>query len=112
MATIDLMPPLRMAAGELQIGGRTIVDLASSYGTPLYVTDEQRIRSNCRRLKAAFQKTYHKFKLNYAIKANNNLAILNIVRQEGAGADCSCAGGNRQRGQDRGAGGRRVSGRH
>jgi diaminopimelate decarboxylase len=29
--------------------------------------------------------------LNYAVKANNNLSILSIVRQEGAGADCSCA---------------------
>jgi diaminopimelate decarboxylase len=85
------MPPLTMTAGQLSIGGRTAVDLASSYGTPVYVTDEQRIRTNCRRLKAAFEKNYRKFRLNYAVKANNNLAIMSIARQEGAGADCSCA---------------------
>ena len=85
------MPPLTLTAGQLSIGGRTVVDLGSSYGTPVYVTDEQRIRTNCRRLKAAFEKNYRKFRLNYAVKANNNLAIMNIARQEGAGADCSCA---------------------
>ena len=79
-----------MSEGQLRIGKREIVELASSFGTPTYVTDEQRIRHNCRRLIAAFGKGYGKFRLNYAVKANNNLSILNIVRQEGAGADCSC----------------------
>ena len=91
MMLTELMPPLTLTAGQLSIGGRSVVDLASSYGTPVYVTDEQRIRTNCRRLKAAFEKNYRKFRLNYAVKANNNLAIMNIARQEGAGADCSCA---------------------
>lgn len=86
----NLMPPLTWSDSHLSIGGRDIIDLASVYGTPLYVTDEQRVRHNCRRLKAAFERSYSKFRLNYAVKANNNLAILNIVRQEGAGADCSC----------------------
>jgi diaminopimelate decarboxylase len=72
------------------IGAREVQDLASAHGTPLYVTDEQRVRHNCRRLKTAFERGYPKFKLNYAVKANNNLAILKIVRQEGVGADCSC----------------------
>jgi len=84
------MPPLGISDGKLHIGDREIVELASQYGTPTYVTDEQRIRHNCRRLIAAFTKGYKKFRLNYAVKANNNLAILNIVRQESAGADCSC----------------------
>lgn len=86
-----MMPPLSYENDQLWIGGRDVLDIASTYGTPVYVTDEQRIRNNCRRLKAAFEKNYRKFRLNYAVKANNNLAILNIVRQEGAGADCSCA---------------------
>ena len=84
------MPPLKRINDELLIGGRAVSEIASTCGTPVYVTDEQRIRENCRRLKAAFEKGYGRFRLNYAVKANNNLAILNIVRQEGAGADCSC----------------------
>lgn len=84
------MPPLAQSEGRLRIGKREVVELASSFGTPCYVTDEQRVRHNCRRLIAAFERGYKKFRLNYAVKANNNLAILNILRQEGAGADCSC----------------------
>ncbi len=87
--TASIMPPLTWADPHLLIGARDVSDLASAYGTPLYVTDEQRVRHNCRRLKTAFQRGYRKFKLNYAVKANNNLAILKIVRQEGVGADCS-----------------------
>ena len=86
----EIMPPLQMADGKLVIGRKNIVELASAYVTPTYVTDEQRVRNNCRRLTAAFRNSYGKFRLNYAVKANNNLAILNIVRQEGTGADCSC----------------------
>ena len=85
-----IMPPLESKHGRLLIGAVDALELAASYGTPLYVTDEQRIRGNCRRIRAAFEKNYRKFRLNYAVKANNNLSILNIVRQEGAGADCSC----------------------
>ena len=84
------MPPLKLLDGQLSIGGCNIQKIAASFGTPTYVTDEQRIRENCRRLVVAFEKNYPKFRLNYAVKANNNLAILNVVRQEGAGADCSC----------------------
>ena len=91
MTINEIMSPLVMSEGQLWVGNREIVELASSYGTPTYITDEQRIRHNCRRLIAAFGKGCKKFRLNYAVKANNNLAILNIVRQEGAGADCSCA---------------------
>ncbi len=67
------------------------MEIATTFGTPAYVTDEQRVRHNCRRLIAGFKKNYNKFRLNYAVKANNNLAILNIIRQEGAGVDCSCS---------------------
>ncbi len=85
----DIMPPLTWADSHLLVGGRDVLDLASTYGTPAYVTDEQRIRHNCRRLRTAFERGYRNFKLNYAVKANNNLAILRLVRQEGVGADCS-----------------------
>lgn len=37
--------------GHLTIGGLDTVALASKYGTPLYVMDEDAIRANCRALK-------------------------------------------------------------
>jgi len=82
-------PPLENRGGNLFLGGADLEVLAQKYGTPLYVTDEPRIRRNYRTFRDAFLKKWKRFKLFYAVKANNNLAILNIMRQEGAGADCS-----------------------
>ena len=70
-------------------GGVSAVELAQTYGTPLYVYEEDRIRDNFRRALAAFRKYYEDFRFFYAIKANNNLAIANILRQEGAGIDAA-----------------------
>ena len=70
-------------------GGVSAVELAKTYGTPLYVYEEERIRENFRRALKAFQKYYADFRFFYAIKANNNLAIANILRQEGAGIDAA-----------------------
>jgi diaminopimelate decarboxylase len=69
--------------GHLTIAGIDTVDLAEQYGTPLYVTNEQRIRDNFRRYKQAFPEA----DLYYAAKANGNFTILRILAQEGAGAD-------------------------
>jgi diaminopimelate decarboxylase len=76
--------------GRLHIGGCDAVELTKRYGTPLYVYAEDRIRSNYRRLVKAYTKYYHKFKVYYAVKANNNPAIVSVLRSEGAGADASC----------------------
>lgn len=76
--------------GALYIDGCNALELAKQYGTPLYVYSENRIRDNYKRLVSAYKKYYPKFKVYYAIKANNNLAVVSILRQEGAGADCSC----------------------
>ena len=70
-------------------GGVSAAELARTYGTPLYVYEEERIRENFRRALAAFRKYYEDFRFFYAIKANNNLAIANILRQEGAGIDAA-----------------------
>jgi len=82
--------PLENRNGLLYIDGCNTLDLARQYDTPLYVYSENRIRENYRRAFSAFKNAYKKFRLFYAIKANNNLAILNILRQEGAGFDAAC----------------------
>lgn len=87
---MKLKKPLENRKGILFIGGCNSLGLAKKYSTPLYVYDENKIRENCRRLFNAFNKNYEKFKLYYAIKANNNLAILKVIQSEGLGADCSC----------------------
>jgi diaminopimelate decarboxylase len=68
---------------HLIIGGVDTIDLVEKFATPLYVTNELRIRNNFRKYKQAFQDA----DLYYAAKANYNMTIMRILAQEGAGAD-------------------------
>ncbi|TNE72151.1 MAG: diaminopimelate decarboxylase [Bacteroidetes bacterium] len=58
---------------------------ADLFGTPLYLYDAEKIRLQYRNLNNAFGST--KVKLHYALKALNNINILRILKQEGAGLD-------------------------
>lgn len=82
-------PPLENRANFLFIGGCSTTELARQYDTPVYVTDEDRVRDNYRKLKAAFTKAYPKTKLHYAIKCNSNINIVRVLAEEGASFDCS-----------------------
>jgi diaminopimelate decarboxylase len=75
--------------GILTVDGISSVELASRFGTPLYVYSARRIQDNYRRLAGAFAARRKNFHANYAVKANNNLSVLDILRREGAGADCA-----------------------
>ncbi|MFC1769379.1 diaminopimelate decarboxylase [Nanoarchaeota archaeon] len=81
---------LENRSGILYFDGCNTLDLVKEFGTPLYVYSENRIRDNYKRLLDAYKKRYQKFKIYYAIKANNNPAVVNVLRSEGAGADASC----------------------
>ena len=78
--------------GILTVDGVSSVELASRFGTPLYVYSARRIRDNYRRIHDAFAARRENFRANYAVKANNNLSVLDLLRQEGAGADCAGPG--------------------
>ncbi|GAB4189508.1 MAG: diaminopimelate decarboxylase [Calditrichia bacterium] len=64
-------------------------DLASRYGTPLYVYDKQKIQENIYKLKSAISTYFDDFRIQYPIKANSNPHILTIIAEEGLFADCS-----------------------
>jgi diaminopimelate decarboxylase len=76
---------------HLTIGEVDAVELAEEFGTPLYVVDEMRIRERYQEFRDAFS-NYPKVEVKYAYKANTSLAVLHILRQEGAGADVLSAG--------------------
>lgn len=61
--------------------------IAEHYGTPFHIYDEVGIRSTCRALKHAFSD--FNFQEFYAVKALPTPAILEIIRDEGFGFDCS-----------------------
>lgn len=76
--------------GILFFEGCDTIELAKEFGTPLYVYSQSRIEENYKRLVAAYQKHYPNFQVYYAVKANNNPAIVKILGDLGAGADASC----------------------
>lgn len=74
----------------LHIGGLSSDALAARYGTPLYVYDAAVIREHIARVRDAFARL--PFRPMYAMKANSNLAILRLVREEGFGCDAVSPG--------------------
>jgi diaminopimelate decarboxylase len=76
--------------GVLHIGDVSVLELASRFGTPLYVYDADVIRRQIERVQAAFQSL--PFRPFYAMKANSNLSILELVRKKGYGCDCVSPG--------------------
>lgn len=76
--------------GILHCQNHSLAELADAHGTPLYVYDAERIRARLTLLREAFAP------LNplvaYSVKANPNLALLDLIRAEGAGADIVSGG--------------------
>src|SRR6267142_5767454 len=56
----------------LNVGGRSITELADRYGTPLFVYDRTAIDQKL----AALRTLMPQFEVYYSVKANPNLAIL------------------------------------
>lgn len=65
-----------------------ILELARDFPTPFYIYDEVAIRANARRLIAAFDWCSN-FRNHFAVKATPNPYLLEILAEEGFGADCS-----------------------
>jgi diaminopimelate decarboxylase len=78
--------------GHLTIGGCDTVELARTFGTPLYVLDEALVRQSCRDYHRAFEGRYPRVEVAYAGKALLCQAICRIVEQEGMALDVASAG--------------------
>jgi diaminopimelate decarboxylase len=65
---------------------RELVQLAEEFGTPLYVYDAEKIQKQYNRLTAAFSKV-ERLRINYAVKALSNIAILQLLRSIGSNID-------------------------
>jgi len=89
---MKLPPHLTVREGNLYIGQHDCASLAEEYGTPLFVTDEERLRENFTRYDEALKKHYSDVQMLYAAKANGNLTIMKIFAQLGAGADVFSSG--------------------
>jgi len=88
--------PLSAAVNDkdhLTVGGCDVVDLIEEFGSPLYILDEQTLRTACRQYKQAFERHYPGESLIvYASKAWNCLAVCAIATQEGIAIDVVSGG--------------------
>jgi diaminopimelate decarboxylase len=65
---------------------KDLLQLAEQFGNPIYVYDAEKIQSQYNRLTKAFAKV-DKLRINYAMKALSNIAILQLLKQMGSGLD-------------------------
>jgi diaminopimelate decarboxylase len=65
-------------------------ELTARFGSPLYVYNEDILRRSCREMLQLID--YPHYIVNYSVKANTNLRILEIVREEGLFADAMSPG--------------------
>jgi len=78
----------RGADGALRVAGLDVRELAAEYGTPVYVLDEDDLRSRCREFRAAFPDE----EIFYAGKAFICRAVVRMIAEEGLSLDV-CSGG-------------------
>jgi len=78
--------------GHISIGGCDVIDLATKFGTPLYLFDEFTLRHKCREFKTAFSTHYPHSLVIYASKAFLHPALALIIHQEGLGLDVVSGG--------------------
>lgn len=79
----------RRADGAVTIGGVALTDIASEFGTPTFVVDEEDFRSRCREIARAFGAAD---RVHYASKAFLTSQIVRWVHEEGLGMDVASAG--------------------
>ena len=73
--------------GHLLLGGCDVTELAATYGTPLYVFDEDTLRHKCQEYLREFGSRYPQVTVLYASKAYTNRAIARLIAEEGLGMD-------------------------
>ena len=78
--------------GHLVLGGCDTAELASRFGTPLYIYDEETLRGRCRAFVEEFRSRYPNTTVVYAGKAYINPALARIVAEEGLGLDVVSGG--------------------
>ncbi len=84
MCTLSASP--RFVESLNFMDSNTLLNITKEFDAPLYVYDANKIASQFQRLTNAFSGV-GKLRLNYAVKALSNIAILRLMNQMGAGLD-------------------------
>ncbi len=78
------------ANGSLVAEQTSVAQLAQQFGTPLYIYSRAALESHYRAFDEAFAAVPHQ--VCYAVKANSNLAVLNVLARLGSGFDIVSGG--------------------
>jgi diaminopimelate decarboxylase len=81
--------------GELKVEDVSVADLAEKHGTPLYIYSARTILEHYRKLRDAFAGAgglSQEPLICYSVKANSNLSILKLMKDEGSGFDVVSGG--------------------
>jgi diaminopimelate decarboxylase len=76
--------------GVLHVENVDLRAIARDFGTPCYVYSSAAVRSNWRAYDSAFGARPHR--VLYAVKANDNLSLLRLLRDQGSGFDIVSGG--------------------
>jgi diaminopimelate decarboxylase len=86
-------PDLRYRGGRLHLGETDLEELATQFGTPVYVCRAPRVRENLQRLAGALSAAGVGHRIYYAVKANRAPALLAYLRSLGlCGVDVCSVG--------------------
>ncbi|MFM9413850.1 diaminopimelate decarboxylase [Peptococcus simiae] len=80
-------PDFQNKEGRLVVGECTAKDLAATYGTPLYVYDEEALRRQARTFVNHFKSDSYKARILYASKAASFAALIRLAKEEGLNLD-------------------------
>ncbi|HOL22225.1 MAG TPA: diaminopimelate decarboxylase, partial [bacterium] len=80
----------RYKNGRFYAEDKAVEDIAERYGTPCYVYSYHSLVSKIKKFKEAFDGI--NTLICYSIKANSNLSILKIIKEQGLGADVVSGG--------------------
>ena len=84
---------LTVVNNKLFMGRYDVVELVKEHGTPVYIYNLSRIRDNYLRMADAMERAgFKKWRIHYAMKANNNTEVLNIIKELGGGIDATSPG--------------------
>lgn len=72
------------------ISSRMAYELVKEFGSPLYIYDEQTLRIRCREMRDLLPNK--NLRVNYSAKANSNVELLKIIREEGLDVDAMSPG--------------------
>ncbi len=83
-------PEYAYRSGVLHCENKSLVEIAHAYGTPTYVYSRQIIERNYQNYEKTLDDVPHQ--ICYAVKANSNLAVLQVLARLGAGFDIVSGG--------------------